>query len=387
MIQRTSTLIAGLTLALLFVVSSACGSTARLIDPAGEAAVSVRAGQLIYICNQSSASVSIVDATTLELVETVDLTKFGVDKNAKPHHIAVEPDGSFWYVSLIGANRVFKLNRENELVGQAEFEAPGLLALHPTRDLLFVGRSMMAVNPPQRIGMITRSDMAIEEVDVFFPRPHAIVIDPRGEYVFVGSLAENRFLSYNIDTEAIELYNVDGPINTFVQFAISPDAHTLVVGGQMTGKVFIYDITRVPAIQLVETLDVKAAPWHPVFSPDNRYVYLGNKMANTISVIDMQTRKVAKLIEGEGISQPHGSALSADGRYLFVSNSNLPGGGQAMMKMMAPGGGGHDAHAGHAMEPEKEEPGTLVVIDTKTDEIVKVIPLNLYPSGMGTNAR
>ena len=53
-------------------------------------------------------------------------------------------DGVHWYVSLIGANRVLKFNRANELVAQAEMEVPGLLELHPTKDLLLAGRSMSA---------------------------------------------------------------------------------------------------------------------------------------------------------------------------------------------------------------------------------------------------
>ena len=193
-------LTAGLMLGIL--VLAACAPTRSTVQAAGAAPPDNR--QYVYVCNQSDPSVSIIDVETLELVSTVDLGALGFDKNAKPHHIAVEPDGSFWYVSLIGAGKVLKFNYENELVGQADFEAPGMLALHPTEDLLFVGRSMMAVNPPQRIGMIERSTMEIEELDVFFPRPHALAIHPGGEYVFSASLAVNQFLSMNIESGEIK---------------------------------------------------------------------------------------------------------------------------------------------------------------------------------------
>ena len=82
----------------------------------------------MYASNQGDATVAVIDVETLDVVTTVDLKPFGFDENAKPHHIAVEPDGSYWYISLIGANRVLKLDRENRLVGQAEFEVPGMLA-------------------------------------------------------------------------------------------------------------------------------------------------------------------------------------------------------------------------------------------------------------------
>ena len=364
---------AGLMLGILVLVG--CAPSNKMTNP-GESTSSnqVNNRQYVYVCNQSSASVSIIDIGTLEIVDTVDLGKFGFDKNAKPHHIVAESDGSHWYVSLIGAGRVLKFNRANELVGQAEYQAPGMLSLHPTDDLLFVGRSMMAVNPPQRIGMIERGTMDIEELDVFFPRPHALAVDPRGDYVYSASLAVNQFLSMNIDTGETHLFDVEGDPHTFVQFALSPDGKTMVVGAELTGTVFIFDTTNPDEVNLLGKVAVNAAPWHPVFSSDGRFAYFGNKRANTVTVLDVKNRKVAAVIEGEGLSQPHGIALSPDGKRLFVSNNNLAGGG---MKM------GGENHAGHTEEME-DQPGTLVVINTETNSIEKVIELGFYPSGMGT---
>ena len=104
------------------------------------AAVPSAAPDLLYVCNQSDATVTLIDTQTNEIVGLVDLTQLGFSKNAKPHHIAVEPDGSYWYVTLIGENKIVKLDRNNKVVGTATFEVPGMLALHPTQDLLFVGR-------------------------------------------------------------------------------------------------------------------------------------------------------------------------------------------------------------------------------------------------------
>ena len=77
------------------------------------------------------------------------------------HHVQVEPDGSAWYVTLIGAGKVLKLDPNDRVLGSAEMEVPGLIALHPSKDLMFVARSMSAVNPPPRMAVIRRSDMAV----------------------------------------------------------------------------------------------------------------------------------------------------------------------------------------------------------------------------------
>ncbi|NIR37547.1 MAG: YncE family protein, partial [Actinobacteria bacterium] len=43
---------------------------------------------------------------------------------------------------------MLKFNRANELVGRLDIERPGLLALDPASDRLYVARSMVAVSPP-----------------------------------------------------------------------------------------------------------------------------------------------------------------------------------------------------------------------------------------------
>ena len=134
----------------------------------------VQGQELLYVASQEEVTVAVIDMSTNQLVETVDLKEFGYSETAKAHHTAVEPDGSHWYVSLIAAGKILKFDRDNHLVGETAFETPGMLSLDPESDLLYVGRSMAAVNPPQRIGVIHRPSMELQEVDVFFPRPHAL---------------------------------------------------------------------------------------------------------------------------------------------------------------------------------------------------------------------
>ncbi len=323
---------------------------------------------LIYVTNQGEATVNVIDSESNTVARRVDMTTLGFESTAKPHHIAVEDDGSFWYVSLISGNTVLKFSRANELVGRAEFLVPGLLALDSNSDRLYVGRSMAAVNPPTRIGFIDRSTMDIEEIEVFHPRPHAIAVDPSGQFVISGSLGENRMLAVDVTSGDGSPQSVDGPIHTLVQFAISPDGSTLIVGGQLTGKLFFYDVTRLPEMRLVKTIDVNMAPWHPIFSPDGSAAYLANKMANTVTVIDMERKEVSTVISGKSLSQPHGAALSHDGRYLYISGNNLDGTYEPRYDL------GDNALV-----------GTVSIIDTSTLEIVKVLEVGGYPSGAGSS--
>lgn len=325
--------------------------------------------QRIYVCNQGEATLSVIDVESNSIIDTIDLQELGFSQNAKPHHAIAEADGSHWYVTLIGDNKVLKFNRQNELVEQTELEVPGLMAMNEDQELLFVGRSMSAVNPPQSVGIIERSTMNLtREVDLFFTRPHAIATSPDGKWTYTASLSANQILALDNHTDETELTMLDGSAHVFVNFAISPDGQTMVGTGQVSGKLLVFDLANPLMPEVTDTIDVNAQPWHPVYSPDGKYVYFGNKGAHTVTVVDMDTRTVDTVIEGEGLAQPHGAALSADGKYLYVTNNNLDG-------TYNPEGGSGD----------KELPGTVTVINTETRTIEKVLEVGRYPTGIGTS--
>ena len=347
----------------LGIAVSACQTAQAAPSPSGLEPGARAIEPLLYVASQEAATISIIDVESNTVIETIDLQSLGFPATSKPHHVVVEPDGSFWYVSLIGANTVLKFNRDNELVGRASFEFPGMLALHPGADMLFVGRSMAAVNPPQRIGAIRRSDMSIEEIETFFPRPHALAVDPRGAHVFTGSLAVNQIAAVDWEAASFELTDVEGAQHVLVQFAVSSDGTRLVATGQLTGKLLVFDTTNPEHPRLIHTVDVNAAPWHPAFSPDGRFLYFGNQGANTVTVVDADTWSVLDVIEGEGLAEPHGIAVSPAGRYVYVSNHNMKG----------------DYHSPSG----NDSVGTVVVIDAAAREIVDVIEVGLYGAGMG----
>ena len=366
MTTRIAALLTFLAVGLVPAVGCAtAGGTASAMDVGPVSSADQESPAYLYVTNQSSASISVIDMETDELVETVDLQALGFTANAKPHHVVVEPDGSHWYVSLIADGYVLKFSRDNELVGRAAFETPGLMALDRSSDLLYVGRSMAAVNPPQRIGVIERSTMEIDEIDVFIARPHAILVTPDGGHVYTASLATNDVVVYQPDSGETELLQIPGDAahpHTFVQFALSPDGRRLIVDGEMTGKLLVMDATQPTTIPVVETVDVAAAPWHPVFSPDGSRLYFGNNRADVVTVVDTSDWSVERTIEHERFAEPHGIALSPDGSKQYVGNRN----------------------ATPASEGAAPENGFVAVIDTTSGEVIRFIEVERYAAGMGT---
>lgn len=340
----------------------------------------------LYVCNQDDATVSVLDMETLQVVRTVDLQALGYSANAKPHHVAVEPDGSHWYVSLIGEGKVVKLDTQDRVVGEATFESPGMLSLLPGQDLLVVGRSMSAVNPPSRIGMIRASDMSIDELDVFFPRPHAIALAPSTGIVYTASLGVNQIAAVDPVRERVELINVEGPQHALMQFAVSPDGSQMVISGELSHTAIFFDITDPMNPRRVGTVEVGNQPFDPIYTLDGRQVYLGNKAANTITLLDAERFVVEKVFDDPRIREPHGAVLSPDGRFVFISNTNVRE-DHSMMAM----GGDHSAHAAHGAHtpaaPVRGGLGSVAVIDVASREIVEVVEMGNNTTGMGAPTR
>ena len=332
-------------------------------------------GAKVYVTSQSGARITVIDQGSLEIDTTIDLTAMGFSATSKPHHVAVEPNGSAWYVSLIGDGRVLKFDRGNRLVGQVEMQTPGLMTIDRNHDLLYVGRSMTAVNPPKALGSIKRSTFTMdEEQEVLVPRPHAIGSSPDGEWVHTASLAENRIASVQVSTGRVTLSSISGRVRSLVQFAVSPDGKTMVVGGELSNTMLVFDLTQPPPLVVSREFQIGGKPWHPSFSPDGRKVYTPLLTDNVVVEVDPFEGRVLRTFK-DGFAQPHGTAVSGDGRYLFVSNRNT-GGGNAPM----PGMSGHDMHD---MEGQNPDDGWLSVVDLQSGKTVKTLMLGASPAGVG----
>ncbi|MEZ4414321.1 MAG: YncE family protein [Gemmatimonadota bacterium] len=328
-----------------------------------------------YVCSQDEAMVTVIDLAAREVKAEIHLTDLGFTPNAKPHHVAVEPDGSFWYLSLIGENRVLKFDRDNNLVGRVDFEVPGMLALDAQSHRLYAGRSMSAVNPPQRLGEFDTGNMRSDELDVFFPRPHALALSPDGRRVYTASLAENQLGTLDMETGDFELTNVEGGHgehgHMISHFGISPDGGTLAATTEMTGLILFFDLSGDGLPKLRSQMELGQRPWLPVFSPDGRTLYVPRKDANAVDVVDVATRSVRTSIRHPAISEPHGAALSPDGRWLIVTSNNTKG-GYASTRRSEKGGG---------------PVGTAVIIDTQSNEVVRAFEVGANPTGVGVRPR
>ena len=327
---------------------------------------------LLYVCVQDEAKVAVVDMAARSVVRTIDFQALGFPATAKPHYVVVEPDGAHWYVSLIGANRVVKLDRQDRIAGQYEMETPGMLTLAGAGSLI-ASRSMSAVNPPKRVAIIDRATMKGEEVEVLFPRPHPMAVTAAG-FAYTGSLGVNQIASIALADNRVKVINVSGPTHSLVQFATSRDGKTLVGTAETSGQLLVFDLATPDTPRLVKSLEVGKMAFDPVFTPDDRFVWVPVKSTNALVIVAVATWTEVARITDANLKQPQQIVFSADGATAFVTNNNK------MDHMADP------AHAGHDM-PGMNDAASLVVVNTTTRKAEKAIPLGKNLTGMGTRAR
>ncbi len=342
----------------------------------------------VYVPNQVDATISIFEVSrnacgpvqpsiesgsALQLLAVIDLEDFGFSQHAMPHHVAVEPDGSAWYVTLAGDGFVARFSRDNQLVARARFEAPGMIVLDPARDRAYVSRAIGAASAPSSLGVFRASDLEpLEEADVFITRPHALAVDTVSGRVYTASLSGAQIAEYDPTTGRAFVSDAPGAPAGFVGLAASPSGERLVATTQLTNLLIAFDISRSEFLEPLAAVPVAAGPYDVAFAPDGRSVWFPNQAADAVTRVDASTWVVSNVIEHEAFAEPHGVAFSPDGSRLYISSH------------------GHLADltsTGHeAAMAEGREPGTLVVIDPATQTVCASAPAGRYAAALGVAA-
>jgi YVTN family beta-propeller protein len=298
------------------VQTNAAGDSVMLIDPetnkvVGEikdievnhgAAVSPD-GSRFYITNEAESTLDVADTKTLKVTKHIPLTNH-------PNNVAVSKDGKRVYVAIVqGAGAVDVIDATTLTRVKSIRTEGGIHNVYVTPDGNFVVAGSI---PGKKINVI---DQKTEEIVWMLPteegvRPMAFDTNPDGstKRIFVELSNFNGFITVDFKThqvaDKITLPDVGAEkVTQGLQgapahgLAVTPDGKTLGVLSKMNSRVYFYTL---PDLKRVGEVKVGHHPDWLTFTPDGKRVYVANAGSNSVSAVDVATRKeIAQIPVGQ----------------------------------------------------------------------------------------
>ncbi len=336
----------------------------------------------IYVANQGTDEVSVLDLDALVVFRIVSV---GNSPNLEgPHNIWIEnsPAKRYWYVTLINSGQLEQYDTATDSlrarVAVGSSPANGVTSLDGSR--VYVTRWE---DGPDRFGKVVVVDaatMTVVDSIVVGGRPHGIGISPDGTTLFTTNY-------YTDDVSVVDL-TLPRPVEigrikvdpnsdplTPAQYQpneviVSPDGARLYVTMFAKAEVRVLDVESESVLAVIPT---GGTGFLEDLSPTSPELYVadwgatpGGGAGRTISIISTSNLGgPATILSDPSISRPHGIAFSPDGDFAFVTNENVTG--------AAPP---HHPTQGGGLN------GNIMVIDTATRSVVKVVELEPFSAGI-----
>jgi YVTN family beta-propeller protein len=289
------------------VQTNAAGDSVMLIDPVtnkvvGEIkGIEVNHGVTVspdgskfFITNEAESTVDVADAKTLAVTKHIPLTNH-------PNNIAISKDGKRVYAAIVaGAGAVDVIDTATLTRVKSIRTEGGIHNVYVTPD----GKWVVAGSiPGKKIHVI---DQKTEEVSWTVPtddgvRPMAFDTNADGstKRIFVQLSNFNGFLTVDFAThkivDKIALPDVGAEkVTEGLQGApahgliVTPDGKTLGVLSKMNTRIYFYSL---PELKMMGESKVGHHPDWVTGTPDGKRFYVANAGSNSVSVIDVATRK------------------------------------------------------------------------------------------------
>ncbi|MEP7306158.1 MAG: bifunctional YncE family protein/alkaline phosphatase family protein [Acidobacteriota bacterium] len=207
-------------------------------------------------------------------------------------------------------------------------------------------------------------------------RPLGMVVSPNGSLLAVvtGSNFNPRAL-HLIDLNTRALKQTISIANSFVGVAFSPNGDRIYVGGGASNDVKIFSAAANGNFAADGTIPISgtSAPSGLTLDANGARLYVALNMTNEVAVIDTTTRTILRRVPVG--TYPYTAVISADGSKVYVSNWGgvVPAPGDftdGMFPVVV------DRRTGIPTT------GTVSVLDTRSDTVVKTISVGLHPTGM-----
>jgi YVTN family beta-propeller protein len=294
------------------VQTNSAGDSVMLIDPGTNTVVGEIVGIEVNhgaapspdITDEAESTLDVADLQTLAVVKRIPLTNH-------PNNVAVSRDGTRVYAAIVaGAGAVDVIDAKTLTRVNSIRTEGGIHNVYVTPD----GKFVVAGSIPGR--KITVIDQKTEQILWTVPtrdgvRPMSFETNPDGstKRIFAQLSNFNGFIAIDFATHAIvteiKLPEVSAAerVTEGLQgapahgLAVTADGKTLCVLSKMNTRIYFYTL---PGLTLAGDTAVGHHPDWVTLTPDGKRAYVANAGSNSVSVIDIATRKaIAQIPVGQ----------------------------------------------------------------------------------------
>ena len=282
------------------------GSTAAHATPSPTGAT-----KPIFVLNSQDADVSVIDPVGYTHIKRLPTGK-------EPHHLYLAPDEKTLIVANAGSNSLTFLNPLNAEVLRVVTGITDPYHLRFSPDMKWF---VTAANRLNHVDLYQwQGAQAVEPLKLIkrisAPKtPSHLNIDSKSTVVYVSVQDSDELMAIDLATQTPRWKVGIGKMPA--DMYLTADDRTLLVGLTGDSVVECYDVSGA-APKLIKRLPTGNGAHAFRAKGDKRHVFVSNRVANTISLIDTQTLTVVSELPGPG--GPDCMEITADGRTLLLSS-------------------------------------------------------------------
>lgn len=261
-----------------------------------------------YVTNSNSSTVTIIDIATNTVIGVID----GFDG---PSGLVINPEGTRAYVNNYGGPtgvgsgngttvQIIDLTTDTLLGSPLTVGlAPAAIAMSPNGQLVYTINYVDGNERTGTLSIINTSDNSVRQnVVTGFSGPFGIAINPQGTHAYVTNFGSNNFAPIGTTVSVVDLISlqiVDTipvgiqpsgiDITSDGRYAYVTNYNTLYAGPGFTnltpGEGTVNIIDTISGRVVAPVLVVGQAPHGITISPNGRFAYVANYIANTVTVL------------------------------------------------------------------------------------------------------
>ena len=287
------------------------GGVLAQTTPSGKAPAPTRP---IFVLNSQDADISVIDPVTFTQVKRIPTGK-------EPHHLYLAPDEKTLIVANAASN---SLSFIDPTTGAVKRTVGGIVDPYHLRFSPDMQWFVTAANRLNHVDLYRWQGADAAEPLKLIKRveapqtPSHLSIDSKSTVVYATLQDSDELLAIDLATQTVRWKVKTG--KTPADIHLTADDRTLLVG--LTGDKFVeaYDVSGPASAKpkLIKRIETGKGAHAFRAQGDKRHVFVSNRVANTISLIDTQTLSVVADYPGPG--GPDCMEVLADGRTLLVTS-------------------------------------------------------------------